>query len=91
MNNINNIIGWWLAYSQGWIDAYRARLGVSLRSPALRESVTWRFPERPFGTLCRLDALPPRVVVGVDMARGPDRSVVVQFPEGRIVYPGQEP
>ena len=44
MNNINNIIGWWLAYSQGWIDAYRARLGVSLRSPALRESVTRRFP-----------------------------------------------
>ena len=85
------ILDWWLAYAQGAIDAYRARLGVSLRSPALRESVTWRFPERPFGTLCRLDALPPRVVVGVDMAEGSDRSVVMLFPEGRIVHPRQEP
>ena len=46
---MNNIISWWLAYSQGWIDAYKARLGVSLRSPALRESVNRKFPERPFG------------------------------------------
>ena len=68
---MNNIIGWWLAYTQGWIDAYRARLGVSLRTPALRESVNRRFPERPFS-------------VGVDLARGEDRTVVVHIHEGRI-------
>ena len=86
-----NIISWWLAYTQGLIDAYKARIGVSLRSPALSESVNRKFPERPFGTLCRLDALSPRVVVGVDMAGGPDRSAAMQFPVGRIVHPRQEP
>ena len=67
---MNNIISWWLSYTQGWIDAYRARLGVSLRTPALRESVNRRFPERPFS-------------VGVDLG-GKDRTVVVQLHGGRI-------
>ena len=66
---MNNIISWWLAYSQGWIDAYRARLGVSLRSPALRESVTRRFPERPFA-------------VGMDVGQGESRTVVVKLRGG---------
>ena len=83
---IQSILAWWDAYRQGWVDAYKRRLGVSLRTPALKESVDRRFPERPFGTLCRLDALSPRVVVGVDMAVWPDRSVVMQFPEGRVVF-----
>ena len=67
---MNNIISWWLAYSQGWIDAYKARLGAaSLRSPALRESVTRRFPERPFS-------------VGMDVGKGESRTVVVQLRGG---------
>ena len=66
---MNNIIGWWLAYTQGWIDAYRARLGVSLRTPALRESVNRRFPERPFS---------------VGDLGGEDRTVVVQLRRGGI-------
>ncbi|HOV58139.1 MAG TPA: hypothetical protein PLN91_09695 [Rhodanobacteraceae bacterium] len=76
-----NALNWWLAYTQGLVDAYKRRLGVSLRTPALRESVDRRFPERP------LDAMSPRVVVGVDMAGGPDRCVcsVVEFPGGRVV------
>jgi len=69
---MNNIIGWWLAYTQGWIDAYRARLGVSLHTPALRESVNRRFPERPFS-------------VGVDLAQGEDRAVVSIISAGKVV------
>ena len=81
---IQSILAWWDAYRQGWVDAYKRRLGVSLRTPALKESVDRRFPERPFGTL---DAMSPRVVVGVDMAGGPDRCVcsVVEFHRGRVV------
>ena len=67
---MNNIISWWLAYSQDWIDAYRARLGASIRSPALRESVTRRFPERPFS-------------VGMDVGKGESRTVVIQLRGGR--------
>ena len=67
---MNNIISWWLAYSQDWIDAYRARLGASIRSPALRESVTLRFPERPFS-------------VGMDVGKGESRTVVIQLRGGR--------
>lgn len=54
---------------------------LSAQIEALRESVDRRFPERP------LDAMSPRVVVGVDMAGGPDRCVcsVVEFPGGRVV------
>ena len=44
-----NALNWWLAYTQGLVDAYRRRVGASLRTPALRESVDRRFPERPFG------------------------------------------
>ena len=81
---IQSILAWWDAYRQGWVDAYKRRLGVSLRTPALKESVDRRFPERPFGTL---DAMSPRVVAGVDVAGGPDRCVcsVVEFPGGRVV------
>ena len=67
---MNNIIGWWLAYTQGLVDAYRARLGASIRSPALRESVTRRFPERPFS-------------VGMDVGKGESRTVVIQLRGGR--------
>ena len=66
---MNNIISWWLAYSQGWIDAYKARLGVSLRSPALRESVTRRSPERPLS-------------VGMDVGKGESCTVVIQLRGG---------
>ena len=85
---IQSILAWWDAYRQGWVDAYKKRLGVSLRTPALKESVDRRFPERPFGTL---DAMSPRVVVGVDMAGGPDRCVcsVVKFPGGGLWIPGR--
>ena len=50
---IQAILAWWDAYRQGWVDAYKQRVGVSLRTPALSESVNRKFPERPFGTLCR--------------------------------------
>ena len=64
-----NVLNWWLTYAQGAIDAYKARLGASLRSPALRESVTRRFPERPFS-------------VGMDVGKGESRTVVVQLRGG---------
>ena len=62
-----NVLNWWLTYAQGAIDAYKARLGASLRTPALAESVDRRFPARPFGLLAD-HAPPPRTVLGVDLA-----------------------
>ena len=46
---IQEILAWWDAYRQGWVDAYKQHVGVSLRTPALSESVNRKFPERPFG------------------------------------------
>ena len=63
------ILDWWLAYAQGAIDAYKARVGASLRTPALAESVDRRFPERPFS-------------VGMDVGKGESRTVVVQLRGG---------
>ena len=77
------IFDWWLAYAQGAIDAYKARLGASLRTPALAESVDRRFPPRPFGLLA--DHVPPPkgcVFLGVDLAGGKDHTVVSLFPRG---------
>ena len=33
------MIWWWQQYAQGAIDAYAARIGCRLRTPALAESV----------------------------------------------------
>ena len=36
---MNACVCWWQQYAQGAIDAYAARIGCRLRTPALAESV----------------------------------------------------